>query len=160
MHVDDFVVDEKARYDQFIRGLDKMVPAKNLGELHCCLGGVYDMDWDEEVQTPAKQLADEHTMELGKSVPLPVGTKLEEFEKNKAPGGYAFRELVDSEKWSSTHSHPNIYNAVRSVARYIAAPTLMIWRAALGILRYMRRRERCCYGGNPRIRRVPRGGHG
>ena len=41
--------------------------------------------------------------------------------------------------WLSTQTRPNIFNAGRAVARYCAAPKFVQWRAALGILGYVRR---------------------
>ena len=90
-------------------------------------------------QTFAEQLADQYGIELGKSVPLPVGTKLAEFDKNEAQGDWPFRDLVGSLMWLSTQTRPDISNAARAVARYSFAPTLVHWRAALGILGYVRR---------------------
>ena len=41
--------------------------------------------------------------------------------------------------WLSTQTRPDISNAVRAAARCCAAPKRVDWRAALGILRYVRR---------------------
>lgn len=41
--------------------------------------------------------------------------------------------------WLSTQTTPDISNAVRAVARYCAAPKRVHWKAALGILGYVRR---------------------
>ena len=68
-------------------------------------------------QTFAEQLAGEYNMEFGKSVQLPVGTKLTEFNNYyEAPGGWPCRELVDSLMWLSTQTRPDISNPVRVVA--------------------------------------------
>ena len=90
-------------------------------------------------QTFAEQWADEYGIEFGKSVPLPVGTNLAKFDKDEAPGNWPFRELVASLMWLSTQTRPDISNAVRAVARYCAPPKFVHWRAALGILGYVRR---------------------
>ena len=89
-------------------------------------------------QTVAEQLAYEYGIEIGKSIPIHFSTKLAEFNKNEAPGEWPFRELVGSLMWLSTQTRPGISNAVRAVARYCAAPKLVHWRAALGILGYVR----------------------
>ena len=66
VHLDDiFAVGEKARCDQFGRGLDQMVPVKNLGELRRYSGCFYERVWEKGVlkislQTFAEQLADEY----------------------------------------------------------------------------------------------------
>ena len=146
VHVDDiFAVGEKTRCDQFIRDLNQMVPVKNLGELRWYSGCFYERDWEKGVlkisqQIFAEQLADEYGIELGRSVLLPVGTKLAKFDKDEAPGNWPFRELVGSLiMWLSTQSRPDISNAVRAVTRYCASPRLVHWRAALGILGYVKR---------------------
>ena len=90
-------------------------------------------------QAFAEQLASECGVEYGKSVPLPVGTKDAKFDKNEAPGGWPFRELVGSLMWLATQTRPEISNAVRAVARYCSAPTYAHWRAAMGILGYVKR---------------------
>ena len=41
--------------------------------------------------------------------------------------------------WLSTQTRPDISNAVRAAARCCAAPKRVDWRAALRILRYVRR---------------------
>ena len=69
-------------------------------------------------KTFALQLAIEDGVENGKSVPLPVGKKLAKFDKNEAPEGWPFRELVGSLMLLATQIWPNISNAVRAVARY------------------------------------------
>ena len=139
VHEDDvFVVGERARCDQFGKGLDQMVPIKNLGQLRCCSGCFYESDWEKGVlkisqQTFAEQLADEYGIEFGKSVPLHVATRLADFNENEASGDRPFRELGGSLMWLLTQTWPDISNPVRPVARYCAAPKFVHWRAALGI---------------------------
>ena len=41
--------------------------------------------------------------------------------------------------WLSTQTRPDISNAVRAVARYCASLKFVYWKAALGILGYVRR---------------------
>ena len=128
----------------FARDLNQLVPVKNLGELRWYSGCFYERDWENgsltiSQQTFAEQLATEYGVEYGRSVPLPVGTRLEEFDKDEAPGDWPFRELVGSLMWLSTQTRPDISNAVRAVARYCAAPKSIHWRVALGILGYVRR---------------------
>ena len=144
VHEDDvFVVGERARCDQFGKGLDQMVPIKNLGQLRCCSGCFYESDWEKGVlkisqQTFAEQLADEYGIEFGKSVPLHVATRLADFNENEASGDRPFRELGGSLMWLLTQTWPDISNPVRPVARYCAAPKFVHWRAALDILGYVR----------------------
>ena len=88
-------------------------------------------------RTFAERLANEHGLEYGRSVPMPVGTTLGNFDEMKAPGDRPFRELVGSLMWLWTQTSPDY--AVRAVARRCAAPKFIHWRAALGILGYLRR---------------------
>ena len=90
-------------------------------------------------QAFGEQLANEYGVEYGRSVSMPVGTKLGIFDKNEAPGGWPFLGLVGSLMWLSTQTRPDISNAVRAVARNCAAPKLVHWRTSLGILGYVRR---------------------
>lgn len=145
VHVDDiFAVGEKERCDKFGRDLNEMVPVKNLGELRWYSGCFYERDFDRGVlkisqQTYAEELAGEYGVEWGKDVPLPVETKLTEYDENEESVSFRFRELVGSLMWLSTQTRPDISNAVRAVARYCASPKQVHWRAALGILGYIRR---------------------
>ena len=139
VHVDDiFAEGEKARCEQFGRDLNQMVPVKNLGEFSLVLGvflreGLGEGGVEDFQRTFAEQLADEYGIEFGKSVPLPVGTKLAKFDKDEARGNWPFRGLVGLLMWLSTHTRPDISNAVRAVARSCSSPKLVHWRAALGI---------------------------
>ena len=54
-------------------------------------------------RTFAERLANEHGLEYGRSVPMPVGTTLGNFDEMKAPGDRPFRELVGSLTVSYTH---------------------------------------------------------
>ena len=52
---------------------------------------IYERDWEKGLlkisqQVFAEQSVDVHGIELGKSVPLSVGTRLAEFDENEAPG--------------------------------------------------------------------------
>ena len=81
VHLDDmFAVGEKERCDQFGTELNPIVPVKNLGDLRCYSGCLYERDGEKGVlnfsqQTLAEQLVDEYGIEFGKSVPLFVGLR-------------------------------------------------------------------------------------
>ena len=75
-------------------------------------------------QTFTEQLTDEYEIEFGKSAPLSVGARLAEFDENEAQVDWPFRDLVGLLIWLSTQTRPDISNAVRTVARYCAAPKL------------------------------------
>ena len=133
---------KRDRCDLFGRDLHQLVPAKNLVELRWYSGCCYERDWEKGVltisqQTFAEQLVTEHGVEYSRSVRMPVGTRLTTFDE--APGNWPFRELVGSLMWLSTQTRPDISNAVRAVVRYCDAPKFIHWKAALGILRYVRR---------------------
>lgn len=70
----------------------------------------------------------------GKNVPLPVGVKLEEFDKNETVGNLQFRELIRSLMWLATQTRPDIATGVRAVARYCVAPNEVHWKTPLRIL--------------------------
>ena len=71
------------------------------------------------------------------SVPLGIGFKLEELEKDEETESWPFRELVGGLMWLAILIRPDISNAVRSVERYCSTPKAIHWKAALGILAYI-----------------------
>ena len=73
-----------------------------------------------------------------KSIPMPVGIKLEEFSQDGPVGTWAFREFIGSLVWLANQTRPDIANAVRAVARYCAEPREIHWKTALGILAYIK----------------------
>ena len=91
-------------------------------------------------QTYAKELATEYGVEWVQSVPLSVGMKLTEFNKNKVWENFPFRELVGALMLLATQTRPDIANAVRAVTRYRASPKQVHWKTTLGILGYVLRR--------------------
>ena len=127
VHVDDIlVVGKRERCDLFGRDLNKLVPVENLGELRWYSGCFYERDWEKGIltisqQTFAEQLANEDGVEFGRSVLMPVGTRLTTLDEDESSGDSPFRELVGSLMWPSTQTRPDISNAVRAVARYCAA---------------------------------------
>ena len=138
-----FAVGEKARCDEFGKNLKGMVPVKHPGVLRWYSGSFYERDWEKGTLTIsqqifAEQLADEYGIEYGRSVPLSIGTKFVDFDKNEESRNWPFRELIGSLMWLSTQTRPDISNIVRAMARYCAAPTYVQWKAALGILGYVR----------------------
>ena len=128
VHVDDiFAVGLKSRCDVFRDELNRMVPVKNLGELRWYGGCHYTREREMGTltifqKTFADELVKKYSVTSTQSVPLRVGIKLEEFDKDEMVENWPFRELVD------------IANAVRAVARYCTAPRAIHWKAALGIL--------------------------
>ena len=52
-----------------------------------------------------------------KSIPMPVGIKLEEFSQDDPVGTWPFRELIGSLMWLAPQTPPDIANAVRAVPR-------------------------------------------
>ena len=145
VHVDDiFAAGQKERCDQFGRDLNEMVPVKNLGELKWYSACFYERDLERGLlkisqQRFAEELAAEYGIEWGRSVPLSVSVKLDDFDVNEASPDVPFRELVGSLMWLATQTRPDIANAVRAVARYCASPKMVHWNAARGILGYVKR---------------------
>ncbi|CAB1117838.1 unnamed protein product [Ectocarpus sp. CCAP 1310/34] len=145
VHVNDiFAVGRKERCDKVGRDLNEMVPVKNLGELRwysVCFcerdveGGVLKISQ----QRFAEELAAEYGVEWGQSVPLSFSVKPSDFDVNEASADVPFREMVGSLIWLATQAGPDNANAVRAEARYCASPKMVHWKAALGILGYVRR---------------------
>ena len=159
-HVDDiFAIGEETRYDQFGRDVNQIIPFKKLGELRWYSGCFYERDWEKGMmtisqQTFAEQLASEYGVEsYGKSVPLSVGTKLANFDKNEAPGHWPFNELVGFSHVAGNSDLADISNPARAVARYCSAPKYVHWRAALGIIRVCETDERIWHNFSERYSR-------
>ena len=138
VHVNDiFAVGLKSRCDVFRDELNRMVPVKNLGELRWYEGCHYIREREMgkiSQKTFADELVKKNCVTCTQSVPLRVGVKLEEFDKDERVENWPFRELVSSLMWLSISTRPDIANAVRAVARYCTAPRAIHWKAALGIL--------------------------
>ena len=88
-------------------------------------------------KTFADELVKKFCVTSTQSVPLRVGVKQEEFDKDERVENWPFRELVDSLMWLSILMRPDISNAVRAVARYCTAPRVIHCKVALGILEYI-----------------------
>ena len=121
-----------------------MVPVKNLGELRWYSGLYYERDLKAGTlsvsqQTFAEDLAQKYNVSWGSRTPMGTSVKLNEFSDGDPVITFPFRELVGSLMWLATQTRPDISNAVRAVARYCASPRQIHWRAALGILGYVKR---------------------
>ena len=140
VHVDDiFAVGLKSKCDVFRDELNRMVPVKNLGELRWYGGFHYIREREMGTltisqKTFADELVKKFRVTSTQSVLLRVGVKLEEFDEDERVENWPFRELMGSLMWLSISTRPDIANAVRTVARYCAAPRAIHWKAALGIL--------------------------
>lgn len=139
---DIFAVVEKKRGYQFGRDLNHMLPVKNVEELRWYSRCFYERDCAKGVLTTfqqafAEQLAYEYGVEYGSGVAMLVSTKCRIFDTDETSGGLPFLRLVGSQMLLSTQTRPGIFNAVRAMARYCAAPKFVYWRAALGSLAYL-----------------------
>ena len=74
----------------------------------------------------------------GRNTPLSTDAFLEEFDEDEPDGVWPFRELVGSLMWLANQTRPDISNAVRAVARFAHAPKHKHWKAARGILEYLK----------------------
>ena len=73
-----------------------------------------------------------------KETPLVVGLRLDDFDPTEPDVDKPFRSLVGHLMWLAKQTRPDIFNAVRTVARYSRAPKLVHWQAALHVLMYVR----------------------
>jgi len=74
----------------------------------------------------------------GRNTPLSTDVFLEEFDENEPDGVRLFRELVGSLMWLANQTRPDTSNAVRAVARFVHALKHKHWKAARGILEYLK----------------------
>ena len=128
VHVYDiFAVGQKERCDRLFVDLNRTIPVKNLGDLKWYGGCRYSRDRNRGTLTISQQSFAEELVEKFRvtslpSVPLKVEVKLEEFDENEETASWPFRALVGGLMWLAISTRPDIYNAVRSVARYGSAP--------------------------------------
>ena len=73
-----------------------------------------------------------------RNTPLSTDAFLEEVDEDEPDGVWPFRELVGSLMWLANQTRPDISNAVRAVARFAHAPKHKHWKAARGILEYLK----------------------
>ena len=73
-------------------------------------------------QSFAEELVKKFRVTSVTSVPLKVRVELEEFDEDEETEGWPFRELGCDLMWLVISIRPDIFNAVRSVARYCSAP--------------------------------------
>ena len=143
VHVDDiFAVGQKERCDRLCVDLNQTIPIKNLGDLKWYGGCQHSSDRKRGTLTTSQQsfaeeLVKKFRVTSVQSVPLKVGVKLEDFDKNEETESWPFRELVGGLMWLAIPTRPDISDAVRSVARYCSAPKAVHWKSAPGILAYI-----------------------
>ena len=86
-----------------------------------------------------KELLGRHSLAAGKprGVPMPQGTKLTKDGELLDTSKFRYSELIGSLLYLSVCTRPDISQAVGALARYMAAPTVEHWQAALGVVRYL-----------------------
>ena len=89
-------------------------------------------------QTLDRELVKKIRVTSVQSVPPRFGIKLEEFDEDEETESWLFRELVSGLMWLAISTHSDISNVVPSAARYCSAPKVIHWKAALGILEYIK----------------------
>jgi ribonuclease HI len=71
------------------------------------------------------------------STPLSTATKLTKDGEPLDTAAYPYAPLIGSLMYLSICTRPDIAQAVGALARYMAAPTMVHWQAAKGVLRYL-----------------------
>ena len=144
VHVDDiFCAGVKSRCARFGADLNQYVPISNLGELRWYAGCRFSRDPVLGAitilqQAVAERLVAKFGVTETKDIPMLVGLKLDEFDRDEPDVLHPFRSLVGSLMWLANQTRPDILNAVRAVSRYSQAPKLVHWKAALHILMYVK----------------------
>ena len=143
VHVDDiFSIGLKSRCDTFGVDLHHFVPITNLGELRWYAGCRFSRDAvlgrvTMSQQAVAEKIVAKFGVTQNKEMLMVVGLKLEQFDADEPDVEEPFRSLV-GHLWLSNQTRPDIFNAVRAVARYSHAPKRLYWQAALHVLMYVR----------------------
>ena len=89
-------------------------------------------------QAVAESVVAKFGVTSNRDTPMSVGLKLEDFDPDEPNVKEPFRSLVGHLMWVANNTRPDIYNAVRAVARYSNAPKWVHWTTALHILMYVR----------------------
>ena len=123
--------------------MDAYVPITNLGELRWYAGCRFERDrvtvtFRISQQASAEKIVAKFGATRGKPTPMVVRLRLDEFDQEEAEVEQSFRSLVGHLMWLVNKTRPDIFNAVRAVARYSHSPKLVHWKAALHILQDMR----------------------
>lgn len=144
VHVDDvFSIGAKERCVQFGVDLNRYVPTTDLGELRWYAGLRFSRDEIAGTikisqQAVAENIVAKFGVTSNRDTPMSVGLKLEEFDPDEPNVKEPFRSIVGHLMWLANNTRPDIYNAVRAVARYSNAPKWIHWLAALHIVMYVR----------------------
>ena len=138
-----FAVGQKERCDRLCVDSNRTISVKNLGELKWYGGCRYSRDHERGTlpisqQSLAEELVKKFRVTSVQSVPLRVEMKLGEFNEDEETNNWPFLELVGRLMRLSILTRPNISNAVRSVARYWSTSKDIHWKAAVGILAYIK----------------------
>lgn len=131
--------------------------ARDMGEAGCFLG--MDIHRDRTAHTITlrqhrliEDVLSKYGLKESKPLltPLSTATKLTKDGKPLDTSIYGYAQLVGSLMYISVCTRPDIAQAVGALARYMAAPTVIHWQAAKGILRYIAgtRDYGITYGGN------------
>ena len=144
VHVDDvFSIGTKDKCVKFGADLNGYVPTTDLGELRWYAGLRFERDRlygtiKISQQAVAESVVAKFGVTSNRDTPMSMGLKLEEFDPDEPNVTEPFRSIVGHLMWLANNTRPDIYNAVRAVARYSNAPKWVHWTAALHILMYVR----------------------
>ena len=135
-----FAVGRKERCDRFCEDLNHLVPINSLGELRwyaCCQ---YSRDKVAGLLTISQMsfTVNQFGVTAGRNTPLSTDVCLETFDEDEPDGVWPFREFVGSLMRLANQTRPDITNAVRAVARFVHVPKLKHWKAARGVLEYLK----------------------
>ena len=136
VHVNDiFAIGRKTRCDKFGDDLDAYVPITDLGEIRWYAGCRFERDRVTGTvkisqQAPAEKIVVKFDVTRGKLTLMVVGLRLGEFDQEESEVEEPFRSLVGHLLWLANQTRPDLFNAVRAVARYSHSPKLVHWKAA------------------------------
>ena len=89
-------------------------------------------------QTVAENMVEEFGVTRTKETPRVVSLRLDDFDPTEPDVDEPFRSLIGHLMGLANQTRPDIFNAVRAVARYSHAPKLVHWKAALHVIMYVR----------------------
>ncbi|CAM9222988.1 unnamed protein product [Scytosiphon promiscuus] len=144
VHVDDVnAIGTKERCVEFGINLNRYVPTTDVGELRWYAGLRFERDGlSGTIKISQQAMADNIVAKFGvisnRDNQMSVGLKLEGFRPDEPKKTEPFRSLVGHLMMWLTSTRPDIFNAVRAVARFPNSPKWIHWLAILHILMYVR----------------------
>ena len=143
IHVDDIMyagIESLAKV--VVEALGDPLPTKNLGEVKLFLGCEFIRDREAGTieisqESYIRSVLERFHICRTNSIRPSLANDNRPFKEDERAGDVPFREMVGSLMWIASQMRPDIWNAVRAVARHSHEPKRSHWKAAQKILNYL-----------------------